>query len=245
MIGVNDMRVPSLLFASLFLATACSAGDADIQANLEARFPGAKVKTIAASPIAGVSEVVMDDNQIVYSDAKGDFILIGEILDTKTRKSLTREKQEELNKVNFGDLPLKDAVKVVKGDGSRKIAVFSDVDCPYCKKLELELAKLDNITIYTFLYPLPMHADAPRKSKLIWCSADRAKAWNDLMHKGKVPEGKGDCDTPIEANLKLGESLGIQGTPAIIFADGKRAPGYMPAAKLDERINQASGKTGK
>jgi thiol:disulfide interchange protein DsbC len=235
------MRVPSLLFASLFLATACSAGDADIQANLEARFPGAKVKTITASPIAGVYEVVMDDNQIIYSDGKADYIMVGEILDAKTRKSLTREKQDELNKIAFGDLPLDKAVKIVKGDGSRKIAVFSDPDCPYCKKLENELVKLDNITVYTFMYPLPMHSDAPRKSRLVWCSADRAKAWNDLMQKGKVPEGKGDCANPIEANLELGQKLGIQGTPAIILADGKRIPGYMPAAQLDARINQASG----
>ncbi len=239
------MRVPSLLFVSLFLATACSAGDADIQANLEARFPGAKVKTITASPIAGVFEVVMDDNQIVYSDAKADYIMVGEILDTKTRKSLTREKQDELNKIAFSDLPLENAIKTVKGDGSRKIAVFSDVDCPYCKKLEQELVKLDNLTIYTFLYPLPMHTDAPRKSKLVWCSADRPKAWSDLMTKGKLPEGKGDCANPIDANLKLGESLGIQGTPAIILADGKRLPGYMPAAQLDARISQASGTVAK
>ena len=239
------MRVPSLLFASLFLATACSAGDADIQANLEARFPGAKVKSVTASPVAGLYEVIMDDNQIIYADDKADYILVGELLDAKTRKSLTREKQDDLNKVSFSDLPLNNAVKIVKGDGSRQIAVFTDVDCPYCKKLEQELAKLDNVTIYYFLYPLPMHTDAPRKSKLVWCSADRAKAWNELMHKGKVPDGKGDCDNPIDANLKLGESLGIQGTPAIILTDGKRIPGYMPAAQLDARINQASGKSTK
>jgi thiol:disulfide interchange protein DsbC len=117
----------------------------------------------------------MDDNQILYTDTKADYIIVGEMIDTKTRKSLTREKQDELNKVSFSDLPLENAVKVVKGDGSRKLAVFTDVDCPYCKKLEQELAKVDNVTIYSFLYPLPMHADAPRKSKLVWCSADRAR----------------------------------------------------------------------
>lgn len=234
------MRVPSIVFASLFLATACSAGEADIQKNLEERFPGAKVKTVAASPISGVYEVVMDDNQILYADTKGDYVLVGEILDTKTRKSLTRDRQDELNKVSFSDLPLDNAVKVVKGDGSRKLAVFTDVDCPYCKKLEQELAKVDNVTIYSFLYPLPMHADAPRKSKLVWCSQDRAKAFTELMLKGKVPEGKADCDNPIEANLAYGEKLGIQGTPAMILVDGKRIPGYLPAAELDKRLNQAA-----
>ncbi len=240
------MRVPSLLFASLFLATAaCSAGDADIQSTIEARFPGAKVKSVAPAPISGMFEVVMDDNQIIYSDGKGEYIIVGEVVETKTRKNLTRERQDDLNKVAFGDLPLDNAIKIVKGDGSRRIAVFSDVDCPYCKKLENELVKLDNVTIYTFMYPLPMHTDAPRKSRLVWCSADRAKAWNDLMLKGKVPEGKGDCANPIEANLELGQKLGIQGTPAVILADGKRIPGYMPAAQLDARITQASGTAAK
>jgi thiol:disulfide interchange protein DsbC len=235
------MRVPSLLFASLFLATACSAGDADIQANLEARFPGAKVKTITASPIAGVFEVVMDDNQIIYSDGKAEYIMVGEIIESKTRRSLTRDKQDELNKISFSELPLANTIKVVKGDGSRKIAVFSDPDCPYCRKLEQELAKLDNLTIHTFMYPLPMHADAARKSKLAWCSADPAKAWTELMLNKKVPEGKGDCTNPIEANLELGQKLGIQGTPAIILTDGRRIPGFLPAAELDKRITQASG----
>jgi thiol:disulfide interchange protein DsbC len=235
------MRVPSLLFASLFLATACSAGDADIQTTLEARFPGAKVKTITASPIAGVFEVVMDNNEIIYADAKADYIMVGEVIESKTRKSLTREKQDELNKIAFSDLPLANAIKLVKGDGSRKIAVFSDPDCPYCKKLEQELVKLDNLTIYTFMYPLPMHADAPRKSKLVWCSADPVKAWGELMLNKKVPEGKGDCANPIDDNLELGQKLGIQGTPAIILADGRRIPGFLPAAELDKRITQASG----
>lgn len=234
------MRVPSILFTSLFLATACSAGDADIQKTIEERFPGAKVKTVTVAPMGSIFEVVMDDNQIIYTDSKADYIIVGEMIDTKTRKSLTKEKQDELNKVSFSDLPLDNAVKVVKGDGSRQLAVFTDVDCPYCKKLEQELAKIDNVTIYSFLYPLPMHADAPRKSKLVWCSKDRAKAFTELMHKGKVPDAKTDCDNPIEANLALGEKLGIQGTPAMILADGKRIPGYLPAAELEKRIAQAA-----
>lgn len=234
------MRVPSILFVSLFLTSACSAGDADIQKNIEERFPGAKVKTVTASPMTGVFEIVMDDNQILYTDTKADYIVVGEMIDTKTRKSLTKDRQDELNKVSFSDLPLDNAVKVVKGDGSRKLAVFTDVDCPYCKKLEQELAKIDNVTVYSFLYPLPMHADAPRKSKLVWCSADRAQAFTDLMLKGKVPAGKADCPNPIEANLAFGEKLGIQGTPAMILADGKRIPGYLPAAELDKRLNQAA-----
>ncbi len=238
------MRLISLLLASLFLTTACSAGQADIQSNIEARFPGAKVKSVTASPVAGIYEVITEDNQIIYADGQADYILVGEMLDTKTRRSLTKEKQEDLMKINFDDLPLAQAIKTVKGKGERRIAVFSDVDCPYCKRLESELAKVDNVTVYTFLYPLPMHADAPRKSKLIWCSPDPSKAWDDFMLRGKLPEhGKTDCDNPVDANLALGQQYGIEGTPAIILADGKRIPGYLPAAELEKRLAQAgSGK---
>jgi thiol:disulfide interchange protein DsbC len=130
-------------------------------------------------------------------------------------------------------LPLQNAIKVVRGDGKRRLAVFSDPDCPYCKKAEQEFTKLDNVTIYTFAYPLAMHPDAARKSKLVWCSKDRSKAWLDLMLKGKVPEGKGDCENPVDENLALGNKLRIDGTPALIFPSGKRVPGYVDAGRLE------------
>ena len=241
------MRLISVLLASLFLTTACSAGQADIQSNLEARFPGAKVKSVSSSPIAGVFEVITEDNQIIYSDDKADFILIGEMMDTKNRRSLTKEKQDDLMRINFDDLPLAQAIKTVKGKGERRIAVFSDVDCPFCKRLEPELAKLDNVTIYTFLYPLPMHGDAPRKSKAIWCSKDRVQAWDDLMLRGKEPANANtDCENPIDANLALGQKLGVEGTPAIILSDGRRIPGFARSQDLEPRIAQASaGKAAK
>ncbi len=144
---------------------------------------------------------------------------------------------ETLTAIKWESLPLENAVKVVRGNGARKLAVFSDPDCPYCKKAEQEFVKLDNVTIYTFMYPLQMHPDAPRKSRLVWCSKDRSQAWLDLMLKSKTPAGKDNCDNPVDENLALGAKLGIDGTPAMVLANGKRIPGYMPADRLDAMLS--------
>lgn len=224
------------------VATTARAGDAEIRQSIESRFPSTKVTEVNKSVLPGVFEVVMEGNQgpmVAYTDDKGRYVMVGDLLDIKAERNLTRERMDKLTEVKFDSLPLHQAIKIVKGNGKRRLAVFSDLDCPYCKKLEAELEKVDNVTIYTFLYPLPMHPDAPRKSKLIWCSKDRAAAWNDYMQKGKVPAGKGDCDNPIDENLALGAKLRIDGTPAMIFASGKRVPGYMPAARLDEMLTAA------
>jgi thiol:disulfide interchange protein DsbC len=233
------MRIFTPLLLTILLASGCNAGEGDIKKNIEERFPGAKVDSVSQSPMSGVYEVVVDGGQIIYSDAKGDYVITGEMLETTNRRNLTREKMDKLSEVKFDSLPLEQAVKVVRGDGKRRLAVFSDPDCPYCKKLEHELAKLDNVTIYNFIYPLPMHADAGRKGRLVWCSADRAKAWTELMLNGKVPEGKGDCENPVEANLALGQKLNVQGTPAIILTSGKRLPGLVPADRLNALLDEA------
>ncbi|MDD4882415.1 MAG: DsbC family protein [Gallionellaceae bacterium] len=233
------MRILTSLLLTLLLTTGCNAGQGEIKKNLEARFPGAKVDSVSKTPVAGIYEVVIGGSEIVYSDANGDHLFTGDLLETASRRNLTREKADKLSEVKFDTLPLDQSFKIVKGDGKRKLAVFSDPDCPYCKKLEQELSKLDNVTIYTFIYPLPMHADSPRKSRLVWCSADRAKAWNDLMLNGTVPEGKDDCANPVEANLELGQKLNIQGTPAIILGNGKRLPGLVPADRLNAMLDEA------
>lgn len=232
------MRIFTPLLLTVLLASGCNAGEGDIKKNIEARFPGAKVDSVNKTPMKGIYEVVVGGNEIIYSDANGDYIVTGEMLETQARRNLTREKLDKLSEIKFDSLPFDQAVKIVKGDGKRKMAVFSDPDCPYCKKLDQELAKLDNVTIHVFMYPLPMHADAPRKSRLVWCSADPAKAWQDLMLAGKVPEGKDDCPNPIEAIQALGAKHNIQGTPAIILANGKRLPGLVPADKLDALLTE-------
>ncbi|WP_165873584.1 DsbC family protein [Parasulfuritortus cantonensis] len=234
------MRIFTPLLLTVLLASACNADETEIKKNIEARFPGAKVDSVSKTPMKGLYEVVVGGNEIVYSDAKGDYVVTGDLLETAKRHNLTREKLDKLNEVKWDSLPFDQSITIVKGDGKRKMAVFSDPDCPYCKKLEHELAQLDNVTVHVFLYPLPMHADAPHKARLVWCSADRAKAWQDLMLNGKVPDGKDDCQTPLDAVEALGQKLNIQGTPAIILGNGQRLPGYAPADKLDAMLNAAS-----
>ncbi|PIV87841.1 MAG: thiol:disulfide interchange protein [Hydrogenophilales bacterium CG17_big_fil_post_rev_8_21_14_2_50_63_12] len=232
----------NLAFTLALVATTALAGEADIRQSIESGFPGTKVTDVSKTAVAGIYEVVMEGRQgpmVAYTDDKARHVIVGDLLDIKSQRNLTRERMDKLTEVKFDSLPFANAIKIVKGDGKRRLAVFSDLDCPYCKKLEGELAKVDNVTIYTFPYPLPMHTDAPRKSKVIWCSKDRAAAWNDYMHKGKLPAGKGDCANPIDENLALGAKLRIDGTPALIFANGKRVPGYLPATRLNDLLNAA------
>ncbi len=235
--------ITAVFAASLAMGlSACQAGDKEIRQAIQTLAPGAKVIQIGKTGVQGMMEVTLDGDQgpmVVYADEKGQYLLVGDLLDVKSQRNLTRERMDKLTEVKWDSLPLKDAVKVVKGNGQRKLAVFSDPDCPYCKKAEAEFAKLDNVTIYTFLYPLAFHQDAARKSRLVWCSKDRAQAWLDLMLKGKVPEGKGDCANPVEANLALGAKLRVEGTPAMFLANGKRIPGYVPAAKLEAMLDAA------
>jgi thiol:disulfide interchange protein DsbC len=240
-----------IILTALLLAlisTATLAAESDIRKAIESAYPGVKISNIAKSPINGIFEVSTDGPQgplVVYSDNMGEHLLIGDLLNIKNKRNLTRERMDKLTEVKWDSLPLHNAIKVVKGDGSRKLAVFSDPDCPYCKKAEVELNKLDNVTVYNFAYPLPMHPDAGRKAILVWCSKDRAKAWQDLMLKGIVPSGKADCKNPIEDNLALGEKLRIDGTPAMIFPNGKRIPGYVDATRLEAMLNTMNAKTAK
>jgi len=230
------------------ISTVTLAAESDIRKAIESAYPGVKISNIAKSPINGIFEVSTDGPQgplVVYSDNMGEHLLIGDLLNIKNKRNLTRERMDKLTEVKWDSLPLHNAIKVVKGDGSRKLAVFSDPDCPYCKKAEVELNKLDNVTVYNFAYPLPMHPDAGRKAILVWCSKDRAKAWQDLMLKGIVPSGKADCKNPIEDNLALGEKLRIDGTPAMIFPNGKRIPGYVDATRLEAMLNTMNAKTAK
>lgn len=226
----------------LTLNTPASAGEAEIRQAVQSLSPGTKATQITATGIKGWFEVVVETEQgpqVLYAEDKGQFLLVGDLLDTKARKNLTRERMDKLTAVKWESLPLDNAIKVVRGNGKRKLAVFSDPDCPYCKKAEQEFMKLDNVTIYTFLYPLAMHSDAPRKSRLVWCAKDRSQAWLDLMLKGKLPEGKPICNDPVDENLALGAKLRIEGTPALILANGKRIPGYAPAEKLSAMLDAA------
>lgn len=199
-----------------------------------------KITSVAATPYAGIYEVVINNSQIGYTDAKGQVFIAGNMFDFKTKTNLSERRLEELRKVDFSKLPLDKAIVKVKGNGARKIAVFSDPDCPFCKRLEPELDKLQNVTIYTFLYPLQaIHPDAMRKATLIWCSPDRQRAWDDFMLRDKLPEGGSlSCPTPILEIIDLAKSLGITGTPGIVFASGQMVPGMIPLDQIEARLEK-------
>ncbi|MFA7238901.1 MAG: DsbC family protein [Sulfuricellaceae bacterium] len=212
--------------------------DAAAKKTIHAKFPESSLLDINKLPYGNLYEVVADGEAIFYTDDKASFIFHGSLFDGKTQRNLTELKMRELTKAQFDKLPFDSAIKVVKGNGKRVLAVFSDVDCPFCKRLEDELAKVSDVTVYTFLYPIDsLHPKAAQKSKTIWCAPDRAKAWNDLLMKGIEPKNAGACDNPVAKNVELGAKLGVSGTPTLFFADGRRVPGAIPAEKLEKYLN--------
>jgi|SRR5882672_7927627 len=217
-----------------------AAGDvAAIRKALEQRFPGAEIKHVARTDYLGLYEVMLDDN-LIYTDAKAAYIFVGSMYDTATRQNLTEARSRKLNRVAVDKLPYELAFKRVKGDGSRKLVIFSDADCPFCHRLENEMKGLDNVTIYTFLFPIDqLHPDSARKSKQIWCAADKVKAWDDFFASGKVPDNKGDCGDPVAKTQALGNSLRISATPTLIFADGTLVPGALPLPQIEKEIAAA------
>ncbi|WP_118184954.1 DsbC family protein [Paraburkholderia phosphatilytica] len=237
-------RLAALVVVIAATALGCSA-KADqttdkLKATLQSRIgDDATIKSISKSPIPGLYEVNLG-TEIVYSDANGDYLFIGDIVDAKSRKNLTQARMTEINRIDFASLPFANAVKVVKGDGSRKIAVFSDPNCPYCHQLENTLKTMDNVTVYTFLYPV-LSPDSTVKSKAIWCSPDRAKAWESWMLDRHAPTAAGTCNTAaIDSNLALGQAMKVDGTPTVFLADGRRLPGAVSGDQLNKAMNEAT-----
>lgn len=231
------MKFTTLALASILMFSACAqASETVIRNALTKQFPGAQITSIKPTPYSGLFEVYLDD-QLVYVDAKAQYVFTGDVLDLKNRRNLTQARLSELQAVKWESLPLKDALKTVKGNGSRKLVVFSDVDCPYCRKFEAELTKVDNITVYTFLYPIAgLHPKAVQASKQIWCAPDRNKAWEVYTTQNVLPGNDGKCDNPVDATIALGNKLKVSGTPTLIFADGQRVPGMVPAAQLERLL---------
>lgn len=236
----KPIRIAALVLAVAAATLGCTA-QADqttdkLKAALQTRLADATIKSVEKSPIAGLYEVNLG-SQIIYSDATGDYLILGDLIDAKNHKNLTEARLSETNRINFASLPFANAVKVVKGNGSRQIAVFSDPNCPYCKQLENTLKSVDNVTVYTFLYPV-LSPDSEVKSKSIWCSTDRAKAWESWMQNRTAPTAAGTCDTAaIDKNLKLGHEMNVTGTPTVFLADGRRLPGAVPADELNKQIS--------
>jgi thiol:disulfide interchange protein DsbC len=226
-----------LTLAMVFGAQAM-ADETDIRKAMEAKL-GTKVESVTKSGYMGLYEVYAD-GQLLYTDEKMTTIIVGgQLIDAKTMKNITDERMKKLTAIKFSELPLERAIKQVRGDGKRIMATFEDPNCGYCKRLAKELLKLDNVTVYTFLYPI-LSEDSVRKSKQIWCSSDRAKAWNDWMIDGKAPAGREDCDTSaVTKNQEFGRKLNISGTPTMFFADGERVPGAMPLPRIEQKLSAA------
>lgn len=235
------MKLKHILAAvviGLTFSTFASADEASVKKELQAKFPQMPIVSVKKTSYDDLYEIFMGD-RIIYTDDKVTYFLVGNLIDLKSQTNVTQERMQDLTKVKFDSLPLDMAIKVVKGNGKRRIAVFEDPDCPFCKKLENELSTLTDYTKYVFLFPLDtLHPGASKKAAAVWCSKDRSKAWEDLMQSGAVPKSK-TCDTPIPKLAELANKLHIYGTPAIIFEDGRMIPGAIPAAQIDQLMGNA------
>lgn len=218
---------------------------ARLKKTLEDKFPGAEVRGIAKTAYFGLYEVLLDD-RIVYTDTRGKYLLVGAIYDSDSKTNLTEERQRELNRVAVADLPLDKAIVKVKGNGARKLVVFSDPDCPFCAQLEKTLKAVDNTTVYTFLFPIDqLHPDAARKARMIWCAPDRVKAWDAHYDSATLPDNAGDCDNPVAMTQALGARLKINATPTLIFADGSMVPGALPPERLEAEFAKVAARLDK
>ena len=238
-----NLTPTSLCAALLTLALNAGAQEATIRKNLAERIPQFQaIDEISKSPMAGLYEVRVNGTEIFYTDAEGNFLLQGSLIDTKQKRNLTEERVDKLTAINFDALPLEDAFTIVRGNGKRRLAVFEDPNCGYCKRFERDLQKVNNVTVYMFLYPI-LSADSNEKSKNIWCAKDRVKAWQDWMVRDQTPVAA-SCDAAaIARNLELGRKFKITGTPTLVFADGSRVPGAIGATEVEKRLGEPKAAT--
>ena len=215
-----------------------SAHDAVIRKNLAERMPPfSEIDEVTKTPMNGLYEVRIGFD-IFYTDEQGNFLIEGHLLDVKNRRNLTEERVEKLTAVDFDKLPTDDAIKIVRGDGQRKLAVFEDPNCGYCKHFERELAEVDNVTVYLFLYPV-LGPDSIMKSRNIWCAKDQAQAWNNWILRNKTPATT-ECDiAALKRNREYGQKYNITGTPTLLFVNGKRAPGAVDAEEVEKLLAEA------
>ena len=227
--------------ACLLFASVAAANEAVIRRMLEPKL-GVKIDGIQPGPVPGLFEVrfrTPEGMQVLYVDATGTYVVQGKIYDMRTDRDLTEERLRKLNAIKFESLPLDLAVKVQRGNGKRVVAMFSDPYCPACRNFERSLAQIDNITVYGFMYPV-IRPENAEHSRMVWCAADRAKAWLDLAAatRPKLPEAAAGCGDPVDKVLKLGRSLGVNSTPTLILANGERVTGGLSAADLKELLDQ-------
>lgn len=234
----------SKTFCAMALAALCIgsvfAQEAAIRKNLAERLPAfAKIDEISKTPMNGLYEVRVNDADIFYTDAEGNFLLQGSLIDTRAKRNLTEERVEKLNAIDFGALPIKDAFTIVRGNGKRKMAVFEDPNCGYCKRFERDMQKVTDVTIHMFLYPI-LSADSIEKSKVIWCGKDKGKIWQDLMVRDQPLQKTAGCDTTaLDRNIAFGRKYKITGTPTLFFADGSRVPGAINSQQVEKFLADA------
>lgn len=231
-------RIVLLGIALTAVAQGAFAQEARIRKALAARFPQSPpIDEVTRTPIAGLYEV-RSGTVVFYADRRGDYIIRGEMLDTRHKTNLTQTRMKQAPAVDFAKLPLHDAIVSTHGRGTRKLAVFADPDCPYCKQLESTLQQRDDLTVYTFLMPL-LGAESMSKAKAIWCAKDKDLAWREWMSEGKLPTAQADCDTAaLDRNLAFGGRQQIRGTPTLVFADGARQVGAPSALELERQLAQ-------
>ncbi|WP_298207652.1 DsbC family protein [Acidovorax sp.] len=231
-----------LTIAAATLSLSATAQEANIRKALAERIPQMdKIDEVRPTPMAGLYEVRIGTD-LFYTDAKGNYVIQGELIDTKARRNLTEDRISKLTAINFSDLPLKDAVTIVRGDGKRKVAVFEDPNCGYCKRFERDMQKVENVTVYLFLYPI-LSPDSAEKSRNIWCAKDKVTAWQDMMVRDKSPAAASCDTTALQRNLAFGKKHKITGTPTLIFADGGRVPGAIGTQEVEKRLAEASSDT--
>lgn len=238
-ISMNITRMQSrpLLAAALsLLALSASAQEAAIRKNLAERLPNLpRIEEVSKAPMPGLYEVRINQSDIFYTDAEGNYLLQGELTDTRTRTNLTEERVEKLSAIDFKSLPVKDAFTIVRGNGKRRIVIFEDPNCGYCKRFERDLARIDNVTVQVFLYPV-LGQDSQAKSQAIWCAKDKVKAFEDWMLRNVTPT-PANCDiSAIQRNIAFGQKHRITGTPTSFLPDGTRLAGAVPLEKIEQAL---------
>ncbi len=226
------------LYMALLISSVAAASEAAVKQAMQKKYPEIQVESVTKTPLAGIYEVFAG-GEVLYVDENVNYMIVrGRLIDVARKTDLTEERLGVLTAIKFDQLPLDLAFRKVQGKGTRKVAYFSDPNCPYCKQIEPNLAKLENVTIYVFLYPI-LGQDSYEKSKAVWCSKNRAKTYDEWMLEGKAPANPGRCDTPIEKIIAFGRQKGINGTPTLFFADGQRVTGAIPADQLKKLLDGA------
>ncbi|OYU44609.1 MAG: disulfide isomerase [Burkholderiales bacterium PBB4] len=225
------------------LALASHGQEATIRKNLAERVPQLKnIDEVSKTPIPGIYELRVNGTDILYTDAQGNYLIEGALIDTKQHRDLTKERIDKLTAIKFEALPFKDAFTIVRGNGKRKLVIFEDPNCGYCKRFERDLQNVDNVTIHMFLYPI-LGADSTEKSRAIWCAKDQGKTWQDYMVRDIQPApAAATCDTAaLSRNVELGRTYKITGTPTLVFADGNRVPGAVDAKQVEKLLAGTKG----